>query len=156
MPVQIFSRKKPNSSAKPLQRCVEALLAYTKRPRASVEVSLVGRTAIQRLNKKYRQKDRVTDVLSFPLDARAPKHGGPWHLGEIVICVPVAAQQAKRAARKLSDQLVRLAVHGLAHLGGLDHEAGERQRRGFERLERKWLAHLSKKRLTQWDGSLPL
>lgn len=156
MPVEIYSRKNRRLNTAALKRCLESLLSAAKRGRASLELSFVGPRRIRELNRRHRRVDKTTDVLSFPLDMKAPAKGRPWHLGEIVICTQVASSQARRAKRSLSQQALRLAVHGFVHLHGLDHEEGERQRQAFEALERSYLRRLDKKGSMKWDGSLRL
>lgn len=91
---------------------------------AGAETSLVfvGEQASRTLNRRFRKKDRPTDVLSFPLGATAAD--GRFYLGDIVICVPVADRQARRAGHPLERELKALAVHGYLHLLGFDHGAG--------------------------------
>jgi len=156
MSVSLFSRKGTKVRVAVLQRCLEALLCLVGETRAELELSFVGRTRIRALNREYRKKDRVTDVLSFPIEARPPKGERPWHLGEIVIATPVAKDQARRARRPLTQQVLRLAVHGFVHLHGMDHEKGSAERKRFEAFERKYLQYLDKKGLMPWDGSLRL
>lgn len=156
MSVNVYSRKGTRVKLAPLRRSVEALLRRAGMAKAELDLSLVGATRIRQLNRKFRKKDSVTDVLSFPIDAAAPKGARPWCLGEIVVATPVAQRQALRARRSLTQQILRLAVHGLVHLRGLDHELGPRQARNFEKLETHYLQYLAKKGLMPWDGSLRL
>lgn len=121
---------------------------------AHLEVSLVGETRIRQLNRRFLRRDRVTDVISFPLELWPTFGDVPWHLGEIFIATPVARRQAKIAGRNLTAQIIRLAVHGLVHLQGLDHEKGARAQKKFETKERRFLNHLHKKGLSSWDGLL--
>jgi probable rRNA maturation factor len=119
-----------------------------------LEMSLVGSRRIRSLKRVHLGKDQVTDVLSFPMDWRRPNHGGPWLLGEIIVALPVAERQARRANRTLADQIVRLAVHGYVHLSGRDHEKSRREAGRFHGEERRVLAMLRRKGLMQWDGTL--
>ena len=121
---------------------------------AQLEVSLVGARRVQQINRRFLKRDRVTDVISFPMDEKPSFPGVPWCLGEIFIATPVACQQASRAGRNLTAQLIRLGVHGLVHLQGLDHERGEKARKVFERRERRYLKFLHSKGLSPWDGLL--
>jgi len=154
MSVSLFSRKETKVRLAVLRRCLEALLRHVGETRAELEISLVGAARIRALNREYRKKDKVTDVLSFPIEASSPKGDRPWHLGEIVIATPVAKDQARRAGRRLTQQVLRLAVHGFVHLHGEDHEIGAAEAKRFEALERKYLQYLDKKGLMPWDGSL--
>lgn len=91
------------------------------------------------LNRVYRGKDKVTDVLSFPTE-RLPSTPAdqPIELGDIVIAHGVAARQAKEAGHPLSREIRVLALHGLLHLLGYDHEADDGlMARVEERLRRK-------------------
>ncbi|MDX1386217.1 MAG: rRNA maturation RNase YbeY [bacterium] len=154
MPVEIYFRKGCRVKVSALRQALETLLSYGGKTKATVEVSLVGETKIRKLNHRWRGIDKVTDVLSFPMEPQVPKGPAPWTLGEIVVALPVARSQAKRARRSPTSQVMRLAVHGLIHLEGLDHEKSPSERKRFEAMENKYLSHLNKKGLMRWDGSL--
>ncbi len=87
-------------------------------------VRLAGADEMRALNREYRGQDRATDVLSFPLGETLPD--GPY-AGDILVCLPVAEKQARRAGHSLERELLLLVIHGLLHLKGFDHEtdAGE-------------------------------
>jgi len=89
----------------------------------NVEIAILATDdeAMRALNNQYRNKDRTTDVLSFPSQA-GPAHEGPRHLGDIVISQPQAARQAAEIGHALSCELRFLCLHGLLHLLGYDHE----------------------------------
>ena len=97
--------------------------------RGTVTIALVNNPKMRALNLAYRGKDYATDVLSFPADA--PKEG---HLGDVVIATGVAARQAKEAGHSLRTELRVLALHGLLHLLGYDHE---HDRGEMARVERR-------------------
>jgi probable rRNA maturation factor len=84
---------------------------------ALVTVSLVGDQEIRKLNRRYRGKDAVTDVLSFGYD----RSKGDVSLGDIVICLPQVKRQAKRAGKRISEEFALMVVHGMLHLLGYDH-----------------------------------
>lgn len=98
---------------------------------ANVSINFVGETEIRNLNKKFRDVDKVTDVLSFPnLDKKpneklekfaAEKIDGILFLGDIVICKKKAKIQAKEFGHGLKREICFLALHGLLHLLGFDH-----------------------------------
>lgn len=81
-----------------------------------VAVVLVGENRIRNLNKRYRGKNRVTDVLSFETK------GDNEELGDIVVCIPRAKKQARQAGHSFKKELAILLIHGLLHLLGYDHE----------------------------------
>jgi probable rRNA maturation factor len=96
-----------------------------------VTIAIVPDGRIRALNRQYRGKDQTTDVLSFSA-------GEPGQLGDIVIARGVAQRQAGRAGHSLGTELRVLALHGLLHLLGYDHETDEGQMRRVEqRLRRR-------------------
>lgn len=106
---------------------------------AEVSVNLVGESKIRALNRKYRGKNKVTDVLSFPLDNRLIENNGIIPLGDIFICLQFAKKQAKRENVNIEGKLSRLVVHGFLHLLGYDHERSETDRQKMEELEKEIL-----------------
>ena len=104
--------------------------------RGRVGIALVSDRRIRALNRTYRRKDYATDVLSFPSEpsALSPE---PF-LGEIVIARGVARRQAREARHSELTELRVLALHGLLHLLGYDHESDSGEmRRAERRLRRK-------------------
>jgi probable rRNA maturation factor len=85
---------------------------------ALVTISLVGDAEIRKLNRRYRGKDCVTDVLSFGYDGAAK---GDMSLGDVVICLPQVKRQAKRAGKLVREEFALMVVHGMLHLLGYDH-----------------------------------
>jgi probable rRNA maturation factor len=113
------------------------------RARGTLSVAVVSDARVRTLNRRYRGVDRATDVLSFPAEVsprdepRAPGHK-PRTLGDIVIARGVARRQARDAGHSELTEWRVLALHGLLHLLGYDHErdAG-RMRRVESRLRRR-------------------
>lgn len=107
------------------------------RPRATVSLVLVTDAEIRALNRDYRDVDRPTDVLSFPLahPADRAEAGRPVFLGEIYVSVDTARAQARAARRPYARETAHLALHGLLHLLGYDHatRAGRRRMAALER-----------------------
>jgi probable rRNA maturation factor len=90
---------------------------------AEAGVLLVGPDAMQALNQEHRGIDDVTDVLAFPIDGDVDLPDDvPRLLGDVVICLPQAAEQAAAAGHPPGRELTILAVHGTLHLLGYDHE----------------------------------
>ena len=101
------------------------------RARGQVTVALVPDRRIQELNRNFRRVNTATDVLSFPADE-------PETLGDVVIARGVARRQARGAGHDFPTELRVLALHGLLHLLGYDHEHdGGRMARLEARLRRK-------------------
>ena len=95
-----------------------------------------GHEAVRELNARFRDKDRPTNVLSFP----APESAAP-HLGDIVLAYGVCASEAQAQGKTLSDHLSHLVVHGVLHLLGRDHE-DDAEAEEMEAEEREILAEL--------------
>jgi probable rRNA maturation factor len=101
------------------------------RARGSVTVAVVTDRRIQTLNRTFRRVDNATDVLSFPADE-------PGTLGDVVIAKGVARRQAREAGHDFPTEIRVLALHGLLHLLGYDHEHDSgRMARLEARLRRK-------------------
>jgi len=101
--------------------------------RGTVSVAFVSDAAIRALNRRYRGTPAATDVLSFPSD-------DPGFLGDIAVAEGVARRQARRAGHAFGTEARVLALHGLLHLLGYDHEReadGGRMRAVESRLRRK-------------------
>ena len=91
--------------------------------RGEVAVALVSDARVRALNARYRRKDAATDVLSFPAGVQPPAgRGEPRFLGDLVIATGVARRQAGAAGHSYGTELRVLALHGLLHLLGYDHE----------------------------------
>lgn len=101
-----------------------------------VVVLLTDDAAVQDLNTRFRDKDRPTNVLSFP----AAESAAP-HLGDLVLAYGVCAAEAGAQGKTLADHLSHLTVHGVLHLLGRDHEA-EDEAEDMEGEERSILASL--------------
>lgn len=99
---------------------------------ARISVLLVGPAASRTLNARYRQRDRPTNVLSFPATREARRQDGL--LGDLVICPAVLAAEARAQRKRLRAHWAHLVVHGVLHLVGFDHERDEDARR-MERRE---------------------
>jgi probable rRNA maturation factor len=86
--------------------------------KGAVDVLLTGDTALRKLNKDFRGKNKPTDVLSFPTPPEIAKQ----HAGDLAISLETAARQAKTYGHTLRDEVRILLLHGLLHLSGEDHE----------------------------------
>ena len=83
-------------------------------------IRLVSPVEIQVLNKEYRNKNQVTNVLAFQSDI--PEEIEESILGDVVICVDVVREEALVSDKKFTDHLTHMAIHGILHLIGHDHE----------------------------------
>jgi len=101
---------------------------------AAVTLRYVAESEGRRLNRKFRRKDYATNVLTFIYSARPLE-------GDVVICAPVVAREAKAQGKNVRAHHAHLLVHGLLHLQGMDH-GREPETRRMEGRERRVLASL--------------
>lgn len=116
-----------------------------KEKNIELSINLVGEGRIKALNKKYRGKNRTTDVLSFPLEKRVSAKttaDGIISLGDVFICLPIAKKSASKEGTSLSSELALLTIHGLLHLLGYDHET-TRDEKAMFKLQEKILKRLA-------------
>ena len=112
---------------------------------AELSVLLSDDEAIRDLNKKYRGKDRPTNVLSFPASSPPPppeSEDGARLLGDIALARETIAREAAEHHKPFVAHLSHLVVHGLLHLLGFDHEQGEADAAAMEALERDIMSAL--------------
>src|SRR3989344_419649 len=110
-----------------------------------VSVNLVGEAKIKELNKKYRHKNKVTDVLSFPMNTTFNFQLSTFNfldIGDIFICLSFAKKQAKSENVSIDRKLAQLTVHGFLHLAGYDHEVSRQEAGKMLNLENKILNKL--------------
>ena len=122
MPVRIRAqgRISPAIDLEKLRRVALRLLQLTGQREGELSILLVNDQEMQDLNRRYRQRDQATNVLSFPMrEADAPDSG---LLGDIVISADTARREARELKVPLGQRLSWLLIHGLLHLLGLDHE----------------------------------
>ena len=118
-----------------LKKTAETVLKRKKLAEKKLSIALIGEKKIKDLNKKYRGKDRPTDVLAFPGDKEA-------ELGEIVICPEKVKKNAKRFNSAYEKELVRVLIHGILHLLGHDHERSEIEAKRMVKKEEYYLSLL--------------
>ena len=148
MPVHIQSHIRCVTIDLPsLGRLARAILADVGETSAELGILFVGDQRMRGLNRRYRGKDRTTDVLAFAMrEAVRPEVSRlmPDMLGDVVISIPTAWRQAKEARRSLDEELACLLVHGILHLCGYDHERGEKEARRMHRRERMILRSIAR------------
>ena len=124
-----------------IRRVAQSILVEARQPTAHLSLSLVGKTRMRSLNRKYRGRDYPTDVLAFPM-ASAGKQREAF-LGDVVICLPIAIGQAARFGNTADQEILRLLIHGTLHLLGYDHEQSPREATRMQRKERAMVQKLS-------------
>jgi len=102
-----------------------------------VTIRIVGEAEGRSLNARWRDRDRATNVLSFP--AELPEGAGVNLLGDVVVCAPVVEREAHAQGKRLADHLAHLLIHGILHLRGHDHTS-PKEAEAMEALEIALLA----------------
>ena len=132
------------------QRATEAAAAVAPElanPRLSASLLFTSDEEIHTLNREWRQRDKPTNVLSFPMLEREEllalkKDGPPELLGDVALAFETCAREATEKGVPLAAHATHLIVHGLLHLAGYDHEISEADAEAMEALETKALAIL--------------
>ncbi len=114
-----------------LRKVAEKVLDRENRKGNELSVALVGEGRIKELNKRYRKKNRVTDVLAFS--------NSEVGLGEIVICLREVKKNAKKYNSAFKKELARVLIHGLLHLLGYDHEKSAKEAEKMEEKQNYYL-----------------
>lgn len=140
MPVQWLADS-PDWLQNPYRACWEALIRHTLRRHGhSVEdvdltLYLTDRETMRAYHRRFRGLDTDTDVLAFPVHER-DVDTGRLYLGEVLVCVPVAQDQALGLGHGLEAEIGLLVVHGVLHLLGYEDETPEARRRMFQQQRR--------------------
>ena len=124
---------------------VAKLASELASPNLTASLLFTSDSEIRALNRQWRSKDKPTNVLSFPMLSREelltlPPEGPPEMLGDIALAYETCAREADERGIPLTHHAAHLIVHGLLHLAGYDHEAGEIEAEAMEKLEIKALA----------------
>ena len=136
MPVEILRRNGGrNYPARRLKGAAVKLLKLLKQDRAELSVALIGNAEMRKLNTRYRKKGYPTDVLSFAAARDIP--AGVRLLGDVIISVDKAKEQARERGRSLDEEMTTLLIHGVLHLLGYDHERSVKDARIMDRLGKK-------------------
>ena len=133
-PLALVIQRATRAAHVPSDRRLRTWARAALRKRATVTLRFVGEAEGRRLNRAFRGKDHPTNVLTFVYELRPLA-------GDVVICAPVVAREARRQGKPLDAHYAHLLVHGLLHLQGHDHESDAPARR-MEARERGILAEL--------------
>src|SRR4030095_15788205 len=141
--IEIINRQRSNPiNAKQLRELGERALRTIGSRKRDATFVFVSDAAIRKLNKQFRGKDQVTDVLSFPNKAELFEAENQSQLGEVVISVQRAATQAKQNGLTFSNEVDQLILLGLLPLCGYDHETDDGEMNRLELKLRKKLGIL--------------
>jgi probable rRNA maturation factor len=111
------------------------VLKSENRERVKISLAFVNKEEIKKLNKKFRKKNKATDVLSFNLNE-------PDCLGEIVICLDIVKENAKKYGVSAKQETIKVFVHGILHLLGYDHEKTEKEAKIMEKRQDLYLSKI--------------
>ena len=142
--VEIWLRNEAGRAGVPQRRSFEtwvaaALRGARRRRRTSVNLLIADEPAARDFNRRYRGRDYATNVLSFPADPLPD--GNADAIGDLVLCAPVVAREAREQGKTAHDHYAHLTVHGVLHLLGHEHE-NEAEAERMEALERRVLGGL--------------
>lgn len=127
-----------------LKQMARRVLGLLNQNRVELSLALVGNREIQELNARFRNKNKPTDVLSFPSGERLSTT--TQILGDVVISVEQAEKQARKRRRTLNEEVGGLLIHGILHLLGYDHERSPKEAKIMRGIERKIHRRLCEKR----------
>lgn len=120
---------------KSIIKTVQKLLAKENKKKWEVSIALVRMGEMKKLNKKWRKKNKPTDVLSYIYGEK---------FGEVIICPQQVRKNAKKFGSTPKEELLKVLIHGVLHLLGYDHEQKERQAVKMQKKE-KYYFNLFKK-----------
>ena len=118
---------------KSFSQVAKKVLLGENRITETISLALVNKEEIKKLNKEFRKKNKPTDVLSFNLNEKG-------YLGEIIICLEVVRENAKKDKVTVKSELLKVFVHGILHLCGYDHEKSNKEAEEMEKKQEKYLS----------------
>jgi len=146
MPVEIVRRGAGKQfPSRRLKKVALTVLGLVEQENVELSLALVGNAEMQKLNAEYRRMNHPTDVLSFPMEEKLLQE--TRLLGDVIISVEQAAEQARERRRTLDEEMTTLLIHGIVHLLGYDHERSAKDARIMRRLEKKILGQLCERGL---------
>lgn len=119
-----------------LKRIAKIVLKGENSKIKDISVAIVTAGEIRKLNKKYRKKDKPTDVLSFEASEL------DFSLGEIVLCPAEIKQNAKELNSSFKEELAKVFIHGILHLLGYEHEKNFKKAKLMEKKQEYYLSKL--------------
>lgn len=130
-----------------LKKVARIVLNKERRNNLELSVAFVNRNKIKELNKKYRSKDRPTDVLSFDqLEFIGKKSKAKKMMGEIIICPQEVKKNATKFKMSFEEEMINCLTHGILHLIGYDHENFLKEAKLMERKQKYYFSKIFNKR----------
>lgn len=137
--IEINNKSKYIVDKKFLIGIAKKVLKGENKGKSYLSVALVGPAEIKKLNKKYRGKNKPTDVLAFNNVSCFMLHVSRLDLGEIIICSQVVKSNAKKFNTTFKKELARVLIHGILHLLGYDHEKLKKEAEAMRKKEECYL-----------------
>ncbi|WDP89606.1 MAG: rRNA maturation RNase YbeY [Desulfobacter sp.] len=125
MEILIDNRQEERLPTPPIRQKTEQILSALGCDAHEISVVIMDDDGIRDLNATYRNKDKATNVLSFPMQEGEFADITPGLLGDVVISLDTAEREAKDAGITIDERMSQLLIHGILHLLGFDHEQGE-------------------------------
>ena len=129
-----------------LNKVIETTLEHEKATNAYLDIIFVDNKEIQSINKKYRQIDKITDVISFAFEDNHDLPSNIRMLGSIYVCIPKMISQALEYNHSEKRELSFLVCHGLLHLLGYDHVNSKEEEKIMFNLQDEILNNLDIRR----------
>lgn len=134
--IEVFNQTKEEIDLKSIKKISKFVLKKEKIKNGIINIILVGEEEIQKINREYRNIDKVTDVISFALEENEKLSFSFGRLlGDIYVCIPRMKQQAIEYGHSEKRELSFLVVHGILHLLGYDHMKKEEEEVMFKKQE---------------------
>ncbi len=126
-----------------LEKVAKKVLAGENKKKKNLSIAFVGEKRIRKLNKKYRSKDKSTDVLAFGRSRKFPViPEKELRIGEVIICLQKVKKNAKKYSLTFKKESARVLIHGILHLLGYEHEKGGNKAKEMEEKEEKYFGQV--------------
>ncbi len=119
---------------------IQAILNALDFPDTELSILIVDDPEIEKLNRKYLNREGPTNVIAFPMQEGDFTHISPQLLGDVVVSMDTAHKEAEISGIHVDERLLELLVHGILHLAGYDHELSETEAQRMESKSNELLA----------------
>jgi len=125
---------------KKIEMMIQAILNALDFPDTELSILIVDDPEIEKLNRKYLNREGPTNVIAFPMQEGDFTHISPQLLGDVVVSMDTAHKEAEISGIHVDERLLELLVHGILHLAGYDHELSETEAQRMESKSNELLA----------------
>jgi len=143
--IEVNNLTKRKVDKKFLNKIANKVLAFEKFKKGEVSIAFVSQLRIRELNKRYRKKNRTTDVLAFEGSDRKNNHKKDKFLGEVIISLSDVEKNSRKFKNSFKSELARILIHGILHLFGYDHVKNGEEAKMFK-IQEKILKSLNSKK----------